>query len=86
MSKRIEELVASIKRETTHYADQDFYDVDIEELLERFAIEMCEKQKAICLKQVVVGKKGAFGTYWHSADVVVDDTSILNSPLPEELH
>lgn len=85
MSKRIEELVASIKRQTDHYADQDFYDVDIEELLRKFAIEMCEKQKAICLKQVIVGKKGAIGTYWYNADVVVDNNSILNSPLPEEL-
>ncbi len=85
MSKRIEELVASIKRQTDHYADQDFYDTDIEELLKKFAVEMCEKQKKICLEEVVVGKKGAIGTYWYSADVVVDDTSILNSPLPEEL-
>lgn len=33
MKKTIEELVEGIKRPTTHYADQDFYDVDIEELL-----------------------------------------------------
>lgn len=33
MRKTIEELVEGIRRTTTHYADQDFYDIDIEELL-----------------------------------------------------
>lgn len=33
MRKTIEELVEGIRRPTTHYADQDFYDVDIKSLL-----------------------------------------------------
>lgn len=78
MSKRIEELVASIKRETDHYADQDFYDTDIEELLRKFAIEMCKKQKQICLNN-------ATARIEDYDDAVVNVYSILNSPLPEEL-
>jgi len=81
----IEKLVDSIRRPTSHHGDQDFYDVDIENLLKKFAIEMCERQREICAEQVIVGKKGAFGIYWHDSDVVVDKDSILNSPLPEEL-
>lgn len=34
MRKTFEELVEEIRRPTTHYADQDFYDTDIEALLE----------------------------------------------------
>lgn len=70
MSNRIEELVESIKRKTTHYADQDFYDIDIERILKEFAIEMCEKQKLICASYVQ-----------DDASVVV----VLESSLPKEL-
>ena len=72
--------------EAVEYEQHRTYDVDkIIKAMTQYAIEMCEKQKKICLEQVTVGKKGAFGIYWHDPNVVVDDTSILNSRLPEEL-
>ncbi len=82
---KIEELVQSIKQETDHYADQDFYSGDIKRILKEFAIEMCEKQKKIILDKIEIGKKGAFGIYWNHEDVVLNNLSVLESPLPEEL-
>ena len=43
MRTTIEELVDSIRRPTTHYADQDFYDTDIEQLLKLVRIKTLEE-------------------------------------------
>lgn len=43
MRKTFEELVEAIRRPTTHYADQDFYDIDIEELLKLVRVKTLEE-------------------------------------------
>lgn len=78
---KIEELVESIRRKSTHYADQDFYDIDIEDLLLKFAREMCDKQRQICADNVELEEDEED----EGCEVWIDKLSILNSPYPEEL-
>lgn len=78
---RIEELVESIRRKSTHYADQDFYDTDIEDLLLKFAKEMCDKQKQICADNSRLIPVTEYGRTYNDIDL----KSIINSPYPEEL-
>jgi len=82
MSKRIEELVESIKRQTDHFADQDFYDVDIERILKEFAIEMCEKQREICAENASLNEHDEYDRHDDCTYTVseINQMSILNSP------
>ena len=72
---RIEELVESIRQKTDHYADQDFYEESIIGIMKQFAIEMCEKQKQLCLENAESDSP------YHG----VEKDSILDASLPEEL-
>lgn len=75
--ERIEDLSEAIEREQYRT-----YDVDkIVKAMTEYAIEMCERQREICTDE-------ACTTWGHGCDYdvkVVDQSSILNSPLPEEL-
>lgn len=77
---RIIELIESIRKNTEHYADQDFYDVDIERIMKQFAIEMCRKQKQICSVNTECITKGIS----FNGEQAIDE-SVLNCSLPEEL-
>lgn len=73
---RIEQLINGIKRPTTHYADQDFYDVDIEEIMKRYAIEYADE----CLR-IAANNARTIIKNWDTP--VVNKDSILYIKFPE---
>lgn len=76
----IEELVQSIKQPTTHYADQDFIDTDIERIIKEYADwyakQMCESQREVCADELSKHNKQLYPleSYFYSI--------IINAPLP----
>ena len=63
-------------KETSFWKDD--YE-EIKEIMIKFAKYHVEQALKEAVEKVIVGKKGAFNTYWNRGDLVVDEISILNS-------
>lgn len=72
---RLLKLIESIKRPMGDYGDQDFYDVDIESIMIKYAEEYAHK----CLS---VAAQNAFARM-HNDSPIVEKTSITQIRLPE---
>lgn len=74
-----EEFLDNVSSHLDEDSDEFYYKEEVKKLMIKFAKYHVEQALKEAVEKVIIGKKGAFGTYWNRGNLVVDEESILNS-------